>query len=223
MKVYGKLAKARLLLQKSNLKKTGKGHGFIYFELADYLPRTTEIFAELGLVSFTKITDTNAMMTIVDAEDGSAIEFEIPFANFKGAEKKGLQQIQELGGTITYLSRYLWTQVMSIVEPDTIDGAKKDKQDTWGDKPATRIPRPATLTPVNPPVVQATPAPAKTHTDEIKWWDGVSPLEVFDHFQIDTEEGLLTYKTMKNKTKGNLFGLCIDENVSYERKYFDIE
>ena len=121
MKVYKKLAQAREMLQESGLKKTGKGYGFSYFELSDFLPRTNEIFAELGLASFTTITIETAKMTICDAEDGSTMTFEIPFANFKSDEKRALQEVQELGGSVTYMTRYLWVQVMNIVEPDSID------------------------------------------------------------------------------------------------------
>src|SRR5690606_4982401 len=98
MKVYGKLARARRMLQESGLKKTGKGYGFSYFELSDFLPRTNEIFDELGLASFTTITLESAKMTICDAEDGSTMTFEIPFANFRSDEKRALQEVQELGG-----------------------------------------------------------------------------------------------------------------------------
>lgn len=123
MKVYSKLAKARKMLQESNLKKTGKGYGFVYFELHDFLPRITEIFAEMNLASFTTITKDSAKMTIVDGEDDSAVTFEIPFASFKADEKRDLQEVQELGGSITYLTRYLWVQALNIVEPDTVDSS----------------------------------------------------------------------------------------------------
>ena len=41
---------ARKKLQESGLKKTGKGYGFNYFELADFLPTITDIFDELGIM-----------------------------------------------------------------------------------------------------------------------------------------------------------------------------
>ena len=54
---------ARKKLQESGLKKTGKGYGFNYFELADFLPTITDIFDELGLCSFTTIDTELAKMT----------------------------------------------------------------------------------------------------------------------------------------------------------------
>ena len=108
MSVYTKLAKARRMLLNSKLQKSGKGYGFSYFELSDFLPRTTEIFDELKLASFTTITTESAKMTIVDGEDETQMTFEIPFASFKGDEKRSLQEVQELGGSVTYMTRYLW-------------------------------------------------------------------------------------------------------------------
>ena len=81
---------------------------------------------ELNLASFTTITTESAKMTIVDGEDETQMTFEIPFASFKGDEKRSLQEVQELGGSVTYMTRYLWVQVMNIVEPDTVDRSKDE-------------------------------------------------------------------------------------------------
>ena len=50
--VYGKLIKARLMLQSKQINKSGhnKFAGYKYFELSDFLPAVQEIFAEVGLV-----------------------------------------------------------------------------------------------------------------------------------------------------------------------------
>jgi len=119
MNIHQKLAKARKMLQDSKLYKTGKGYGFSYFELSDFLPRTTEIFDELGLSSVTSISKEKCSMTISDGQ-GSVV-FELPFAEFVSEDKRKLQPVQELGGSVTYLTRYLWVQAMNIVEPDRVD------------------------------------------------------------------------------------------------------
>jgi hypothetical protein len=50
--VYKKLARAKVMLQKSGLKKSGYNpyDKFYYFDLGDFLPRVNEIFDELGLI-----------------------------------------------------------------------------------------------------------------------------------------------------------------------------
>jgi hypothetical protein len=208
MKVYGKLAQARVKLQQSNLKKTGKGHGFVYFELGDFLPRINEIFNELKLSSFTSITSETAKMTIADAEDGSTMTFEVPFANFKGDDKRKLQEVQELGGSITYLTRYLWVLALNIIEPDTVD---RDKQATSNTTQTQQVKQ--------EPVQQETQQVQEDKPAfEKVYWDGHSPLKQFDHFM--SEDGL-EYKTMKNK-EGKLFGLCTDPNIQDSRKYYKL-
>lgn len=217
MKVYENLSKARVMLQQSSLKKTGKGHGFNYFELSDFLPRINEIFEELKLVSFTSITTETAKMIIASAEDGSTAEFEIPFANFKGDDKRKLQEVQEMGGTITYLTRYLWVQVMNIVEPDTVDRPNQQKTQNTQTAPVRNA---------QAPVQQEAPQQeTPVYDDDKVWWDGSSPLKQFDHFIVDQPDGSqIVYKTMKNKTKGNLFGLAVEpENVSPSLKYYDLD
>lgn len=54
-----KLQKARIMLQKRNLNKTGfnKIANFKYFQLSDFLPSVNEIFDELGLFSEFNIKD----------------------------------------------------------------------------------------------------------------------------------------------------------------------
>jgi hypothetical protein len=167
MTVYGKLAQARKMLQESGLRKTGNGYGFNYFELADFLPTTTEIFAQLGLASFTTITTESAKMTIVSAEDGSNVVFEIPFANFKSDDKRALQEVQELGGSITYMTRYLWVQVMNIVEPDSVDGkrSKPLTRDSFA-KPQPQPTQPRQVSQPAPVANDTRPEVGETRVDE---------------------------------------------------------
>ena len=51
--VYSKLQLARVMLQETSLKKTGKNDyaNFTYFQLKDFLPEVNKIFAKLGLFS----------------------------------------------------------------------------------------------------------------------------------------------------------------------------
>jgi hypothetical protein len=208
-KIYSKLAKARKMLQESGLKKTGKGHNFIYFELADFLPTVNKIFDELQIASFTKITLENCELTLVDGEDDSTITFEIPYATFKSDEKRNLQAVQERGAEITYLTRYLWVQALNIVEPDTVDRSRGAQQTTQ-------------------PVQQAQTATVKTNNyiNDLTYWDGVSPIKEFDCFVVDQPDGSqITYKTMKSKKDGHLFGLAVipeANSLPQALKYYEL-
>ena len=135
MNVYGKLSKARLLLQQKKLKKSGKNKfsGFDYFELSDFLPSINEIFNEVGLCSQFYIQDKNsidedtgetganetAKLFILNVDNPSdCILFSSPVEK---AEMKGATPIQMLGAKHTYMRRYLWLEAMEICENDEVD------------------------------------------------------------------------------------------------------
>jgi len=59
--------------------------------------------------------------------------------------------------------------------------------------------------------------PVKTDKEfDIKWWSGEGQIAQFEHFMV----GDIEYKTMKNKTSGELFGLAVDESVAYDQKFY---
>lgn len=141
MNLYQKLAKARVELQKKDIKKTGvnKYSGFNYFDLKDFLPEINAIFNELGLLSQFRIEKQVkaikeeveitiiAKLTIYNAEKPEEqIEFISPVAE---AGMKGATPIQQVGAMHTYMRRYLWLEAMEIVESDDVD-ATSGKDDT---------------------------------------------------------------------------------------------
>lgn len=121
MNVYGKLAKCRVQLQEAKLKKSGKNKyaGFEYFELADFLPAANKIFAENGLCPIFNIFGDKAVLNIFNADKpDEVIVFQSRIADL---ELKGCNAIQALGGTITYMRRYLYINALEIVENDSFD------------------------------------------------------------------------------------------------------
>lgn len=120
MNIYCKLQKARGLLQKKGLKKTGKNPfaKFSYYELTDFLPSVNEIFEDLKLCSVFSIKNNEATLTIINAENEEHINFEMPTAEIN---LKGCSPIQALGGVNTYCKRYLYLNALEIVENDLFD------------------------------------------------------------------------------------------------------
>ena len=121
MSVYKKLQQARLKLQSTALKKSGKNKfaGFEYFELGDFLPTIQTIFNEVGLCGTVSFGTDIATLNIVDTDDVTqSIVFTSPMST---AELKGCHAIQNLGAVQTYLRRYLWVAAMEIVEHDAVD------------------------------------------------------------------------------------------------------
>lgn len=134
MTVEQKLQQCRVELQKKGLKKSGKNNyaGFTYFELADFLPAVNEMFANKNLFSNFSMLDTIATLKITDLDDKTEVVFTSPVAEL---ELKGCNKIQELGGTHTYLKRYLYVNALEIVEADLFDSTSgKTESEPKNDK-----------------------------------------------------------------------------------------
>jgi hypothetical protein len=123
MSVYRKLQEARVRLQNTALKKSGKNKfaGYEYFELGDFLPAIQNICEEHGLCGVISYTHEEATLRIYDVDDPiSNITFASPMSS---ASLKGCHDVQNLGAVQTYLRRYLWTNAFEIVEHDALDMA----------------------------------------------------------------------------------------------------
>jgi hypothetical protein len=134
--VYQKLQTARVKLQNVELKKSGhnKFAGYKYFELSDFLPTVNSIFFELGLAHTLEFSDTMATMYVIDTENGGHAKFTCPMAN---AELKGCHPVQNLGASITYITRYLLVMALAICEHDALD-ATTGKDEPKSAKPITK-------------------------------------------------------------------------------------
>jgi hypothetical protein len=120
MNVYKKLQTARIKLQQTELKKSGKNKfaGYEYFELGDFLPAIQRICDEVGLCGVVSYDEHNAHLTIYDTDGDGTVVFSSPMSS---AELKGCHAVQNLGAVQTYLRRYLWTNAFEIVEHDALD------------------------------------------------------------------------------------------------------
>lgn len=120
MNVYKKLQTARIKLQQTELKKSGKNKfaGYEYFELGDFLPAIQRICDEVGLCGVVSYDEANAHLTIYDTDGDGTVVFSSPMSS---AELKGCHAVQNLGAVQTYLRRYLWTNAFEIVEHDSLD------------------------------------------------------------------------------------------------------
>ena len=132
--IYQELQKVRFELSKASLKKTGKNKyaGFEYFELADFLPKATELFMTHGLtpifrIEFDSLGVEYAYLTIIKGNE--QVMFKAPTANPRSSEKTP-NPIQELGSKITYMRRYLYLMALDIVENDQVDATIGQEKET---------------------------------------------------------------------------------------------
>jgi len=123
MSIHSKLMQARLKLQTADLKKSGhnKFAGYKYFELGDFLPTIQTICNEVGICGHITFYTDIAVLTVTDMNDATQfIEFKCPMST---AALKGCHEVQNMGATLTYIRRYLWTNAFEIVEHDAIDSS----------------------------------------------------------------------------------------------------
>ena len=119
--IYQKLMEVRTNFHKLELKKSGhnKFANFKYFELGDFLVPATKLLNEIGLCPIITFTNELAKMTLVNTDNpGETIEFTSPMRDL---ELKGANSMQSLGGVETYQTRYLYIQLLNIVESDSFD------------------------------------------------------------------------------------------------------
>lgn len=129
MNIYEKMNEAKIHILKAKLKKSGENKfaGFKYFELADILPEIVDICQQLKLHTKVTFTESEAVLTITNAEDPKEILHVT--SPMKETELKGCNAIQALGGVETYQRRYLYMAAFDIIENDLFD-AKTGQDET---------------------------------------------------------------------------------------------
>ena len=118
--IHQKIQKIRVELEKMKLKKTGKGDGFSYYQLSDFVPQLNEILLREKLITMFSMDDKEAWLNV--SGDGGTVRFSVDKAE---ASLPDLDVIQNKGATITYLRRYLMVMAFDIVESDPVDMIKK--------------------------------------------------------------------------------------------------
>lgn len=131
MNIYEKIQTVKQQLKALNLKKTGKNNysGFMYYELADFLPAIIDLCTQNKLFTAITFSAELGQLKIINSENPE--ENLIYCSPIDELELKGCNKIQALGGTQTYLRRYLYMNAFDIVEADSFDAVagKEDKED----------------------------------------------------------------------------------------------
>lgn len=138
--VYQKLTLVRAELVKRNIRKSGKNtySNFTYYELTDFLPHINELNNEVGLMtrfniySKTETAPELAVLEIINVDKPEdKVIFDSETQNVEIGKKKdgsgGAEAIQNLGGKITYMKRYLMMNAYEIGEADMVDATKEVK------------------------------------------------------------------------------------------------
>lgn len=142
MNVYQKIQRVRAELVKLNLKKTGKNtySNFTYYELGDFLPSLNKLMDQYGLYTRFVIQSKNGNSpekAVLEVRNTAKPEEKEVFysetAEVRIGQKSngtgGADPIQNLGGKITYMRRYLLMNAFEIVETDRVDTQDQNNPD----------------------------------------------------------------------------------------------
>lgn len=150
MNIYEKLNEMRLDWLKMDVKKSGKNMyaKFTYFELADIVPVVALLAKKYNVTPLVTFTEDMATMTLYDndvmhivnvgSDEMTRIEITSPMAHMTEMGQGG-NPMQAIGGMQTYQRRYLYFNLLNIVESDEFD-AMMGKVDELDDpaKPKTQ-------------------------------------------------------------------------------------
>lgn len=147
MNVYEKLQGVRVDLQKINPKKTGnnKFAGYTYYELGDFIPHVNQLMEQYKLTSCLSFGDVGLLEIINTEKPDERILFTSPMST---ASLKGCHEVQNLGAVLTYIRRYLWTNVLELTEHDALDATTGQETPQKPVQPTQ--PKERTITPEKP-------------------------------------------------------------------------
>ncbi|MDR1240297.1 MAG: ERF family protein [Oscillospiraceae bacterium] len=127
MNIYEKVQKIKAELLECNLKKSGnnKFSGFKYYELGDFMPHIIRLCEKYKVCTVISFHDNTASLSAIDSEASENPETSVPMliisCPIEKLELRGANAIQALGGTQTYLRRYLYMAMFDITENDLFD------------------------------------------------------------------------------------------------------
>ena len=117
--LFKKLQKARLDFLNKHIKANGRNNfnNFDYIQLRDIVREAIPLLLDNNLSTHIKMHHNVSAMEVVDLETGYSVEFTSAF-EFNNEGKNNNQRLQTLGASESYLRRYLYLQVLDIVESD---------------------------------------------------------------------------------------------------------
>jgi hypothetical protein len=153
MNIYQKLNEVRVELQGLKLKKSGRNDysKYDYYELGDFLPAVNLLCKKYGIVTTLNILPLSdsevAILKLINAEEPSeVVEISSPTAEAhigakwkEGVQVGGADPIQNLGGKITYMRRYLLMTAFEMVESDVVDQTQRDLTESMAEEDVQKI------------------------------------------------------------------------------------
>ena len=125
MNIYEKISAVRTEILKRSLSKDKKAFNYHYIDLPQIEPIITEECAKVGILTVVDFPQGLAVMRVFDLEaplsETPVLTISVP-CDYRLVEIKGSQPIQNVGGMMTYMRRYLYMQLFAISEHDAVEG-----------------------------------------------------------------------------------------------------
>jgi hypothetical protein len=191
--LHTKLQKIKTELVKSGLTKTGRNSysNFEYFELQDFLPTIIDLCEKHGVCTYPSYGRELASLTAVNSDNpNESITITSPMVE---AEIKGCNKIQALGGTQTYLRRYLYMALFDITERDMFDGATKEPKQAVTGK----------ITPAQIKMFERLKITPKKPIETLTYAEAVAMINQAYKLIAETKKGKAKQETTKETTTAN--------------------
>lgn len=128
--VYQKINNVKKKLRATKIKKGGRNDysKFDYMELTDFEGYLDQYCEEEGINTYFNWDNDKATLVITNVENlNEVLKIEAPLVE---CGIKGASAIQNLGGVMTYMRRYLFTSTFGIAEHDVIDALADNQKDS---------------------------------------------------------------------------------------------
>lgn len=194
LNIFQKIQRARVELQKRDLKKSGynKYSNYKYFELGDFLPHINEICDKLGLYTEVSYQEKEAFLKVIDCDNSEVYrEWTTPI---EVAVLKGCSMIQNIGGTQSFARRYLYMMAFEIAEADAIDSGDIGI-DQEAEEGKAKIGKAAVMT------IKKLIDETETDLSKFLGWAGVNKVEDIQNSMMGTCINMLSKK--KNEIEEN--------------------
>lgn len=133
MSIYQKLSLARQELAKKKLVADTPGYNYKYMDLPQIESAVSEACRKAGIISTMTFADV-ACMTINELEGDGILTFASPVVDPAMVHINDKQPIQNVGGLMTYMRRYMYMMVFAISEHDAVEDVGSAQQKEEGAK-----------------------------------------------------------------------------------------
>lgn len=126
--IMKKLQEARVEFAETGVAANGRNNfnNFDYIQLKDILKIAIPLLARHGLATHHRLHECPPLIDVVDTESGYSISFGTNYR--EGVDGKNTnQKLQSLGGSETYIRRYIYMQILDIYEADPDQNFGKDE------------------------------------------------------------------------------------------------